>query len=928
MSLATASVDIVADTSKFKDDLRRKLDNACAGNTLDKCLNKTKADAGRKIGRQIGRDLQKGLAESCNASKAIERCLNKAGASTGGKLGQKIGKQFASGFESGAGGVNTQAIGRKMSTGLSSASKAATVLKVSLLGVGAAAATIGAAVGGAGVLGLAGGLTAAGVAAAGFAAVAAPAIKKVVDAEKELDDLRAKATDPTATAAARNKALQQEQALLKSLSTEQAGAVKSLDAWDAAYAKAVKTAEKPAFGVMASGLKLATSALKSVTPAIKPVGDAIAGLFDRANAAFTEKGGFWQEFMGWANTRGPQALTEVGNAAGHATTGIASLAKTADETFTKVFGKSMTKALEDGAKGFSEWAQSPEVQQGMEGIFNYAKTNGPKLLALGKQVLDFGKKVGEGLAKISPGLVENATGVMKSINDFATAHPDLTAWGAGLAVAAIGLQKIGAFKLAGATLSGLKFVKDLFSGKKNKASFDCSGLDDCLGGGKGKWKGGKISPDFDCSKLSKCIGDAVGELPGAIEGAVNTQKVQALDTSGLEQSAAKIQSIMAGATSAVAGMATLEQLAQTHSLNIRQLADQAQGFELVARNAAAMAQSSVSLARAASMQTSTSAQVAAVNAQQAAVSASQAATSATQSSASAATAAANASVAAGRASAAATSASAAAGSARAAAGSAGAAAGSARAAGGSAATAQGFARSAATAATAAANSAQAAHNSYTTADSWRQLAEVAADTARTHAQRAQEYRNQATTAAAEAQTASERAQASAEAAQKYARTAGDAATRAANSAADALTKSLWSLIPSPVKVGGGVPVKTGGQLVPQSVPAPRSGMGAIRAASVAPSSSNVDRDIRRAASGMVSGDDLKTIYGLMDTYLRVLKMQVQSGGGFGQAQTQTTVNAPINVQTVVQDPEQVAVKVVSRLTEIASTSAAMGLGVV
>ena len=490
MSLATASVDIVADTSKFKDDLRRKLENDCAGDALSKCLSKgiSKGDAD-KIGRAIGKGINDGISRSCDADRAIAKCMEKASGRVGRRAGEKVGRDFSDGLESalgrGAGGAsrglnNTIGqIGRQSTL----ASAGVRLLTTSLIGLSAAAAPAALAPLAIGAAGLASGF---GIAAAGIAAwgaVAIPTISSVMEKEQQLDDLQKKIAEAD-TAKERAAAMKEYKEVLDSLSPAQAKAVQGLDKLESAFDKLQKKYETPILDTFGKGLETLGTGLQRLEPFIGPVNTALGNLATQANEALGSP--FWKNMSEYFGRRAGQAVEGFGQGLGFAAKGAASLFKTFDEGFGTVFNKSPETAFKDAMKGFAEWSDELGKSKGWQTFLDYAKEAWPVVKDLAGNIATVATNLAESFGPAFMGALKGIGAIM----DFAADHPTLTAWVAGLIAGAVALKRL--LDVASAAKGWIGKIGNLF------------------GKGKGMCDGeGEITPKLNCKgiDLEDCVTD-------------------------------------------------------------------------------------------------------------------------------------------------------------------------------------------------------------------------------------------------------------------------------------------------------------------------------------------------------------------------------------------------------------------------------------
>ncbi|MFI6326564.1 hypothetical protein ACIBG8_54210 [Nonomuraea sp. NPDC050556] len=507
MSLATASVDIIADTSRFKEDLRRKLEQDCSSDALEKCLSKVRGDkAGQKIGRDFSANFDKAMA-NCNASKAVDDCLNKAGASSG-KAGAKVGRDFKSSFAKALASSDSGSIARSMSKDLMQATSGAVSLRGALVALGTTApAVIAPLVAGAGAV--AGGFTAAAAGVGAWAGVIGPAVSNVLDVRQKMADLDERIAKADTTKE-KNQLLREQKRLYDGLSSPQQKFLGEVNKTANAYRNLQKATEAKGLGALAPWLKTGRELMGQGAPIVDAFSDSIKTLGQEANTA--SKSAFWQGVQKWIKDAGPDRFESIGRAAGNMAKGVVGAIKALDDQFgDDVFG-----GLENMAKDFATWGENLGNSPGFQKFVGFVRENWPKVQTAIGGITDLAGNIATALAPLAGPALDGLNTVLKGINDFATENPGAFKTAAvGVLALAGGIK---ATKLAVAGFKGVKGVLSFIKGLKGlkKGGDIVTGLKDTAGtlenisdtvDNLSKWAG--LPKDF-LGGILRGIGDGIG----------------------------------------------------------------------------------------------------------------------------------------------------------------------------------------------------------------------------------------------------------------------------------------------------------------------------------------------------------------------------------------------------------------------------------
>lgn len=296
---------------------------------------------------------------------------------------------------------------------------------IGLIGVALAAAIAA----GAPLLVLAGGLAAsmaaAGIGAVAFGAVATSALTGVFESATKVDEIQKK-IDDASSAKERAKAEKELANVYDGLSKSQAGALKELQNFKSFWKDFVKQFDEPIFAAFSGGLKLTQSLLIGLAPTIDAVAAVVNGLITEMNTSVD--GGGLKTFFGWLESNAAEAINNFAHIAGNVIQGVWNIMG----AFSPI-GSSIEESLLAITDKFASWSATVASSQGFQNFMDYAKTNGPVLMDVLKNVWDiilgvvkafapFGTVVLDALSSITKALADwmpSLDEIMKGVTSFA-----------------------------------------------------------------------------------------------------------------------------------------------------------------------------------------------------------------------------------------------------------------------------------------------------------------------------------------------------------------------------------------------------------------------------------------------------------------------------------------------------------------------------
>lgn len=420
--------DQFADMDEYTNDASR--DFREFGNNADDALNQVRRDTHMASDAmdEFGDETQ---AAGIQASNSIDNVEDEVEELTGALM--MMNMMAATSMQNMNGGFN------RMNSGvLGLRNRVAifgTVLVAALSAGVAAAGPLTAAVGS-----IASSLTVAGIGAGAFGAVAVGALTRVFEASQEVEKIQEKIADAD-TWKEQQEAQKELTKLYDGMSEAQRGALTELQEFKGFWTDFVTQFEQPVFDLFASTLEFIQGMLERLAPTIKTMADVFNDLMDELNTDLKYDDDF-REFFEWLEGNAARSMENFANIAGNVLGGFFNLM----EAFTPI-SEDVENGLLDMTERFEEWSDNLESNKGFQNFIEYAKENGPILLATLGEIVELGENIVKSLAPIGTEILEGIRDFTGAINDNWPAVED-TVWALSAAVgsfAAImgGLKVIG-----------------------------------------------------------------------------------------------------------------------------------------------------------------------------------------------------------------------------------------------------------------------------------------------------------------------------------------------------------------------------------------------------------------------------------------------------------------------------------------------------
>ncbi|TQK41971.1 phage-related minor tail protein [Brevibacillus sp. AG162] len=235
-------------------------------------------------------------------------------------------------------------------------------------------------------------LVGAGIGAVAFGAVAVGALAQVFEAAEEVEKLEEKVANAK-TAKERSEALADLSKLYKSMSSEQRDALTSLRDFKEFWVEFVGEFEKPVFRSFSVGLNSVKKLLTKLSPTISNVAETIVDLTESFNAKLD--GYEFFKIFKWLETNAADSLRKFAYASGNFFMGFMSLLRAFDPIADDV-----EQGLVGMSKGFKKWADGLKDSEDFRRFLDYARENGPVVIAVISDIAQIGKKLVEELAPV------------------------------------------------------------------------------------------------------------------------------------------------------------------------------------------------------------------------------------------------------------------------------------------------------------------------------------------------------------------------------------------------------------------------------------------------------------------------------------------------------------------------------------------------
>ncbi|WP_272031228.1 phage tail protein [Oceanobacillus kimchii] len=212
---------------------------------------------------------------------------------------------------------------------------------------------------------------AAGIAAVGFGALAAGGIKKVLDANSELKDLREELANTT-NEEERAEILKEIEQITKNLTKEQRKALSSVESLSKAWGDLQAKVEPQAMEAFAGVLQSIETTMTKLTPMIEKTADVVVGLVDAFNANLNAKD--MTKFFDFLNKDAAGILDDIAKGSGNFVAGLLNMM-----TAFGPLAKETADGFRDMGKRFREWADGLTESEKFQSFIDYVRDNAPKV---------------------------------------------------------------------------------------------------------------------------------------------------------------------------------------------------------------------------------------------------------------------------------------------------------------------------------------------------------------------------------------------------------------------------------------------------------------------------------------------------------------------------------------------------------------------
>lgn len=291
-------------------------------------------------------------------------------------------------------------VGQSIMQGFTTSISSAAVPAIASLaaGIGSLGPILGASSGG--VLGLSTAFTLAGAGVGAFAGVAIANLSGVFEASSKINDIQTKMAQTT-DLQQRNKLLQQQKAILESMSGPQREAYTAIQQLKAAWIGITKPLEAQTVNVFTQALQGLTTVVGYLKPSFTGAVDAMDTLTGSMNKVL-QSSDVVTFFQTLGNTIGP-SLETLGKAGIDVMVGLMNL-------FTAFvpLGQQMNNGLLGMSQSFLKWSQTVSQSTGFQNFIQYIQTNGPKIL----QIIG---NIGSGLIGMFTGFAPTASSMLTNL---------------------------------------------------------------------------------------------------------------------------------------------------------------------------------------------------------------------------------------------------------------------------------------------------------------------------------------------------------------------------------------------------------------------------------------------------------------------------------------------------------------------------------
>lgn len=215
-----------------------------------------------------------------------------------------------------------------------------------------------------------------------------------------------------------NKAIQQQNQLLASMTPAERNAAKALQDLQATWENTKKKFEPLTFGDLATGMKIAKQAIGLLSPAARSAGMALGTLEKQASKALGSS--YWREFFSWLSGRAGRDVSAFGKILGNLGTGFAGLLRAFDP-----LANDMERGLERISGRFATFGKGANSSQSFQRFIADVERTGPQVLHMFSQLGQTMGALGRALAPLGHAELTVITTLAGALEKLADTNPKL-----------------------------------------------------------------------------------------------------------------------------------------------------------------------------------------------------------------------------------------------------------------------------------------------------------------------------------------------------------------------------------------------------------------------------------------------------------------------------------------------------------------------
>ncbi|MED4399770.1 hypothetical protein [Metabacillus fastidiosus] len=253
------------------------------------------------------------------------------------------------------------------------------------------------------VMGIASSFAAAGVGAVAFGAVATSVLGGLFEASEEVSKLEEKIANAS-SAKERIKAQKELASVYADMSKAQRDALKELQTFKTYWGDFTEQFEEPIFEAFGTGLEATRKILDRLTPTITNVSSVVNGLMNDFNKSIDTSGA--TKFFDWLEDNAARSFRNFALIGANTMSGFFSML----QAFAPI-GEEIEGTLVSMTRRFKEWADGLQGSKAFNDFIEYAKANGPPLIAI---MSNIGNVIGDivtGLAPMGSDVLKGLAGI-------------------------------------------------------------------------------------------------------------------------------------------------------------------------------------------------------------------------------------------------------------------------------------------------------------------------------------------------------------------------------------------------------------------------------------------------------------------------------------------------------------------------------------